>query len=147
MAAVATTVLAFDFGLRYIGVAVGETSTGIANALNTIEAESNDARFAAIARLIDEWRPARLVVGKPLAMSGEPHEMTRRAERFARQLAGRFQLPVELVDERLTSIEAEAELRATGRGGRANKHLAHPIAARLILQDYLAAAQPAGALG
>jgi putative Holliday junction resolvase len=77
------------------------------------------------------------VVGLPLALDGAPHELTRRARRFARQLEGRFGLPVTLVDERLTSAEAEERLRAIGRGGRADKDLTHPVAAQVILQDFL----------
>ena len=69
-------------------------------------------------------------------MSGEAHELTRLARRFGRQLEGRFHLAVRLVDERLSSSEAASELRQLGRGGRANKHLIHPVAAQLILQNY-----------
>jgi putative Holliday junction resolvase len=131
------TVLAFDYGERYVGVAVGATGVGVAHPLVTIDDRAADARFAAIGELIDEWKPARLVVGLPLSLDGAPHELTRRAQRFARQLEGRFGLAVTLVDERLSSVEAEERLRAIGRGGRADKDLAHPIAAQVILQDFL----------
>jgi putative Holliday junction resolvase len=131
------TVLAFDFGERFIGVAVGETSVGVAHPLVTIDGPATDARFAAIGDLIEEWKPARLVVGLPLRLDGMPHELTRRARRFGRQLEGRFGLPVALVDERLSSAEAEERLRAIGRGGRADKALTHPVAAQVILQDFL----------
>ena len=96
------TVLAFDFGTRRIGVAVGEAMLKNARPLTTIDAAANDARFAAIGRLIAEWQPARLVVGLPLALDGSAHEMTARSRRFANQLHGRFGLPVALVDERLS---------------------------------------------
>jgi putative Holliday junction resolvase len=131
------TVLAFDYGDRFLGVAVGETGVGVAHPLVTIGDRAAQARFDEIAALIAEWRPARLVVGLPLALDGTPHELTRRARRFARQLEGRFGLPVTLVDERLTSAEAEERLRAIGRGGRADKDLTHPVAAQVILQDFL----------
>lgn len=131
------TVLAFDFGERFVGVAVGETGVGVAHPLLTIDDPATDARFAVIGELIEEWKPARLVVGLPLGMDGAPHALTRRAQRFARQLEGRYGLPVTLVDERLSSAEAEERLRAMGRGGRADKHLAHPVAAQVILQDFL----------
>jgi putative Holliday junction resolvase len=131
------TVLAFDFGERFVGVAVGETGVGVAHPLVTIDDPATDARFAVIGELIEEWQPARLVVGLPLSLDGAPHALTRRAQRFARQLEGRFGLPVTLVDERLSSAEAEERLRAIGRGGRAHKHLAHPVAAQVILQDFL----------
>jgi putative Holliday junction resolvase len=130
-------VLAFDFGERFIGVAVGDTETGMAHALEYIDAEANAERFGRIAALIGEWRPARLVVGLPLGQEGEEHDMSRRARRFARQLQGRFSLPVLLVDERLSSVEAETQLRARGRGGRAHKHESHALAAQIILQAWL----------
>jgi putative holliday junction resolvase len=130
------TILAFDFGTQRIGVAVGEDLTGSARALTTIDAAANDARFAAIGRLIDEWCPVRLVVGLPLALDGAAHELTARSRRFANQLAGRFRLPVELVDERLSSVAAESELRAAGRGGRAGKARVDAEAARIILQSW-----------
>jgi len=91
------TVLAFDFGERFVGVAVGETVVGVAHPLVTIDDPSTDARFAVIGDLIEEWKPARLVVGLPLGLDGAPHALTRRAQRFARQLEGRYGLPVTLV--------------------------------------------------
>ena len=126
------TILAFDFGLRRIGVAVGEPETGTAHPLPGI-AVSGDARFAAIGTLVAQWRPAALVVGLPLAASGAAHDMTRRAERFARQLHGRFRLPVELVDERFTSLEAEDRMR----GRKAGRLAVDSVAAQLILEQYL----------
>lgn len=99
--------LAFDFGTRRVGVAVGNTLLGRARALATIAADG-DARFAAIGRLIDEWRPDALVVGVPRHPDGAAHDNTRRAQRFARQLHGRFRLPVHEVDERYTTTEAIA---------------------------------------
>ena len=92
------TVLAFDFGLRRIGVAVGESLLGSARALTTIDAEDNDTRFAAISRLVAEWQPQQLVVGLALALDGTEHEMTQRCRRFAHQLEGRFRFNVALVD-------------------------------------------------
>ena len=135
-----TTVLAFDFGLKRIGVAVGERLLGRARALTTIEAEANEARFAAIARLITEWQPALLVVGLPLSLDGEEHEMTARARRFANQLHGRSGLPVVLADARLTSAAADAELREAGHGWKARKARIDALAAQHILQDYFDAA-------
>ena len=134
------TVLAFDFGLKRIGVAVGEALLGRANALTTIEAETNEARFAAIARLIEEWQPALLLVGLPLSMDGAEHEMTARCRRFANQLHGRFGLLVTLIDERLTSAAADAELREAGLDWKTRKKRVDALAARHILQDYFDAA-------
>jgi putative Holliday junction resolvase len=130
------TVLAFDFGERYLGVAVGEETMKVAHPLATIDARGAAARFAAIAKLVDEWRPARFVVGLPLGPDGERHPLSSRVERFARQLEGRFHLPVTFVDERLSSAEAETRLRSLGRGGRKDKDLAHPMSAQVILQDH-----------
>jgi putative Holliday junction resolvase len=131
----ARTVLAFDYGARRVGVAVGEPELGTAHPLPGIAAEGA-ARFAAIGRLVAEWRPARIVVGLPLAADGVAHETTRRAQRFARQLHGRFRLPVDLVDERFTSTEAEQRLR----GRRASKLAIDSMAAQLILEQYFDAA-------
>lgn len=127
----ARTVLAFDFGSKRIGVAVGEPELGTAHPLPGIAA-AGEARFAAIGRLLAEWRPARLVVGLPLAANGAVHDTTLRAERFARQLRGRFRLPVELVDERFTSVEAAGRLR----GHRAPRLAIDSVAAQLILEQY-----------
>jgi putative holliday junction resolvase len=97
--------LAFDFGLRRVGVATGNTVLGRAAPLKTLAAEG-DARFAAIEALIGEWQPDALVVGVPFHPDGAPHDNTERARRFARQLRGRFLLPVHEVDERYTTTAA-----------------------------------------
>jgi putative Holliday junction resolvase len=120
--------LAFDFGTRRVGVASGSTQLGHGQPLTTIAAEG-DARFAAIARLVAEWQPDALVVGVPFHPDGAPHDNTARARRFARQLHGRFRLPVHEVDERWTTVEAQA------RGARD----ADAAAAALILDQHLAA--------
>ena len=100
--------LAFDFGTKRIGVATGNTVTRSATPLRTIAAVG-DARFSAIGALIDEWQPAALVVGVPFHPDGAPHDNTDRARRFARQLQGRFGLPVHEVDERYSTTEAAAD--------------------------------------
>lgn len=99
--------LAFDFGLKRVGAAVGNSLLGQARPLKTVAAEG-EARFAAIAALIAEWQPDALVVGVPFHPDGAAHDNTARARRFARQLAGRFRLPVHEVDERYTTTEALA---------------------------------------
>lgn len=132
------TLLAFDFGLGRIGVAVGELETGHASPLTTIAEASNDGRFAAIGRLIAEWRPAGLVVGIPRSLDGAPHALTARCERFANQLHGRYGLPVERVDERLSSVEADERLREAGaRDWRDRKASVDAMAAQIILQSFL----------
>lgn len=118
--------LSFDFGTRRVGVAGGNTLLRRAQALRTVAAEG-DARFAAIGRLIDEWQPDALVVGVPFHPDGAAHDNTQRARRFARQLQGRFRLPVHEVDERYTTTEALAE-------GAADPDAA---AAALILDQFL----------
>ncbi|MDP2869492.1 MAG: Holliday junction resolvase RuvX [Methyloversatilis sp.] len=132
------TVLAFDFGEKRIGVAVGECELRSASPLLTFDAETNDARWSAVGRLLDEWKPVTLVVGLPLSPDGVPHDMTARAERFARQLEGRFRLPVVLQDERYTSAEADSQLRDEGgmRDWRSRKQKLDAHAAQLILKDY-----------
>ena len=123
------TFLAFDFGLKRIGVAVGEPELGTAHPLPAIAAPG----FDAIGRLVSEWRPARLVVGLPVAEQGE-HALAKRVERFARQLEGRYRLPVARVDERFTSVEAESRLKGTRPGAR--KKSVDSVAAQLILEQY-----------
>ena len=102
------SLLAFDFSLKRVGVASGNSLTRSATPLRTITVEG-DARFTAIAGLIAEWQPAALVVGVPFYPDGQAHDNTRRAQRFARQLAGRFGLPVHEVDERYTTTEARSQ--------------------------------------
>jgi len=132
----AGTVLAFDFGEKRIGVAVGESLLGIAHPLQTISAESNDARFEAIATLIAEWRPAQLVVGLPAHLDGTEHALSRLCRKFAQRLHGRFNLPVALVDERLSSAEASQSLKQAGIAGRRQKPVLDQVAAQTILQSY-----------
>ena len=118
------TVLAFDFGVKRIGVAVGEWPLAQAHPLTTIHGEANAERFAAIEALLKEWRPVSLVVGLPVALDGSAHEMTARSTRFANQLRGRFGLPVDYAEERLSSVEAEERLRASGHNARsAREHV------------------------
>ncbi|MDO5056674.1 MAG: Holliday junction resolvase RuvX [Lautropia sp.] len=105
------TLLGFDFGQKRIGVAVGNTLTGAARPLVTLTEATVDGRFARIEALLREWQPSALVVGRPLHPDGAEHEVTALAERFARQLQGRFGLPVSLVDERYSTVAAQARLR------------------------------------
>jgi len=97
--------LAFDFGIRRVGVAVGNSMLRRAQPLKTV-ALQGEARFAAIEALVQEWQPAALVVGVPFHPDGAAHDNTQRARRFGRQLQGRFQLPVSEVDERYSTTEA-----------------------------------------
>jgi putative Holliday junction resolvase len=140
----AASVLAFDFGTRRIGVAVGNTLLRMAHPLTTIAEEANAARFAAVASLIAEWRPGLLVVGRPLHADGAAHDMTARAERFARQLEGRFGLPVARVDERYTTLGAEDALVAGGVRAGERKAVRDQAAAQLILQSWFDDTPPGG---
>jgi putative Holliday junction resolvase len=136
------TVLAFDFGTSKIGVAVGDWETRMAHPLEVIRGEANDLRFARIASLIAEWCPSQLVAGLPLTLDGEEHDLSRRARRFAHQINGRFHLPVTLVDERLTSVEADARLREIGLKAAGRKQVEDSVAAQQILQDHFDHATP-----
>jgi putative Holliday junction resolvase len=130
------TVLAFDFGERRIGVAVGELQLGVAHPLETIDAKANDVRFARIEALVNEWQPALLLVGLPLALDGSEHAMTALARRFALRLQGRYGIATRLVDERLTSVEAERQVRDLGLDVRAARSKVDQLAAKLILESY-----------
>jgi putative Holliday junction resolvase len=103
----ALTIMAFDYGTRRVGVAVGNSITQSGQALKTIAATSSDALFQEIESLLKEWQPDQLVVGRPVHPNVSPHEMTAKAVRFGNQLHGRFHLPVVWVDERYTSAVLE----------------------------------------
>jgi putative Holliday junction resolvase len=128
--------LAFDFGTKRIGIAVGNTLLRRANPLTTINDEKTGARFAGIAALLSEWQPSALVVGLPGNDDGTPHEMTALCRRFANRLKGRFNLPTILLDERYTSLAASAQLNEEGIHGMKQKPLIDQYAAQQILQAY-----------
>ena len=130
------TVLAFDFGERRIGIAVGEHLIRSANPLTTIDNESNEVRFNLITQLVNEWQPKLLVVGLPLSLDGTETEVTQLCKKFARRLNGRFNLPVILIDERYSSVEASQLLNQSGIKGRAQKVMLDQVAAQTILQSY-----------
>lgn len=121
-----STVIAFDFGLKRIGVAVGNTLLKQATPLPLIDAPTNDGKFSAIGALLDAWQPDTVVVGLPLHPDGAEHAMTLRCRRFANQIHGRYGLPAVLVDERYTSAVLSQQ-----RGQYVDSE-----AAALILQQY-----------
>lgn len=129
------TLMAFDYGTRRIGVAVGERSTGTARPLATVANRASGPDWGRIERLMAQWQPARLLVGLPLDLEGNEQPMTRAARRFARRLAGRYGLPVTEVDERLTTREAWQ--RRTDPGGPAPRAEVDAVAAALILETWL----------
>lgn len=126
------TLLGFDYGTRRIGIAVGQVITGTARPLTTLQSRNGKPDWDGIGRLIRDWLPDALVVGLPRHMDGSEHELTEAARRFGNQLAGRYNLPVYHVDERLTSVEAEQQLGTTGDKGEVDR-----LAARIILEDWL----------
>lgn len=130
------TLLAFDFGSKRIGIAVGNTLLRRASPLTTIGEEKTDARFARIAALLKEWQPDALVVGLPANDDGTPHALTALCRRFANRLKGRFKLPTILLDERYTSLAASAQLDEEGIHGMKQKSLIDQYAAQQILQAY-----------
>lgn len=130
------TYLAFDFGERRIGVAIGNDLTATARALTAIDASNDSARFDAVATLVNEWQPAAFVVGRPTHPDGAAHAMTGRCERFARQLQGRFARPAYLVDERYTSVEAAQALSGSKLTGQRRKQAIDAEAAAQILRRF-----------
>ena len=133
----AGTVLAFDYGTRRIGVAVGDLGQRSAHPLTIIDASDRAASEAKITALVDEWRPARLVVGVPFSLDGREHQMTRSARAFGRALSRRHSLPVAEVDERLTSVDAEATLREAGVDRSRRAGLVDAQAAFIILRSFM----------
>lgn len=130
------TTLAFDFGEARIGVAEGDAEVGTAHPLATVTGEGNEAKFAAIAKLVAEWKPRQLVVGLPAHTDGSEHELTRLCRKFGRRLHGRFGLPVYWVDERLSSLYAESLLAEAQVFGRKQKAVLDQVAAQAILQGF-----------
>ena len=141
------TLLAFDFGIRRTGVAVGQTETRTANPLTTIRTTGEPA-WREISKLVEEWRPCALVVGLPLDAGGEETEMSRAARRFGRGLEKRFSITVYYMDERLTSRLAEsqfADLRARGGARRKEARSLDALAAKIILENWLQSLPATGA--
>jgi len=132
------TVLAFDFGERRTGVAVGELEVKLAHPLETIHVLSDRQRLESIERLVREWRPVALVVGLPTRLDGSEHEMSRRCRNFARRLRARFGIETHLIDERLTSHAAGLALADAGVRARRQKGLVDQVAAQQILQTFFA---------
>ena len=131
-------VMGFDFGMKRIGVAVGETAVGIAHAVETIHAESNADKMKAVDVLIGEWQPTMLVIGEPAYEDArEPHPVAHLARKFGNRLQERHRLPVTYINEFLSSHEAGAQLAELGIKGRAQKNQLDAMSAQVILQSYL----------
>ena len=134
--------MAFDYGQKRIGVAIGQQLTATTQSIDTVAVRQNKPDWEHINRLIKEWQPTLLLVGLPMNMDGTEHEISAAARRFANQLNGRYQLLVELVDERLSSIEADEIISEARRHGGISKGKAKraldQVAAELIIQTWLA---------
>ena len=128
-----STLLGFDYGTKKIGIAVGQTITATASPLTTLLAKQDKPNWDEISKLITTWQPEALVVGMPLDLDDTETETVPRAQRFARQLEGRYHLPVHMADEKLTSMVALQELK----GKKRHYGDADAIAAKLILETWL----------
>lgn len=130
------TVIAFDFGTKKIGVAVGQSITCSASPLPMLKARDGIPDWNQIERLLREWQPDRVVVGLPLNMDDSENELTVRAKKFANRVHGRFGLPVEMMDERLSTREAKELAFAMGHQGNFSENPVDSLAARLILESW-----------
>ncbi len=129
--------LGFDYGMKQIGVAVGQAITGQARELCILKAQNGAPDWSQVEKLIREWQPDAIVVGLPLNMDGTPSEMSARAEKFARRLNGRFNLPVHTHDERLTTFEAKGQRLGEGQRDGYRQRPVDAIAAALLLEGWL----------
>lgn len=130
------TILAFDFGTKSIGVAVGSELTGTASLLSAFKAQDGTPNWDLVEKLIKEWQPQLLLVGLPLNMDGTEQPFTARARKFANRLHGRFGLPVELQDERLTTTEARSQLFAEGGFRNLAKDKVDSLSAKIIFESW-----------
>ncbi len=131
------TVLGFDFGLRHIGVAVGQTVTGTAHALASLKARNGTPVWEEIAALISQWQPRALIVGVPIGLDGSEQSITQAARKFAEQLHEHTQLPVHLVDERFTTLEAKQHLFERGGSRALSKDNIDGWSAKIITENGL----------
>jgi putative Holliday junction resolvase len=130
--------LGFDYGSKQIGVAVGQVITGQARELCILKAQNGVPDWQKVEALLREWQPDAIVVGLPLNMDGTPSEMSERAEKFARRLNGRFNLPVHTHDERLTTYEAKGQRLQQGQNSGYRERPVDALAAALLLEGWLA---------
>ena len=131
------TVLGFDYGSQWIGVASGQTVTGTATPLKALRARDGIPDWAEVERLLQEWRPAVVVVGLPLNMDGSPSDLSQRADKFGRRLHGRFGVEVVYWDERLSSFEARGEIMSRSHTRSFKQAGVDSLSARLILESWL----------
>jgi putative Holliday junction resolvase len=129
--------MGFDFGERHIGVAVGYIETGMTHPLTTLAARNDQPDWDEVTRLLQEWKPKALVLGIPLNMDGSDNPMTAKARKFGNRLNGRYNLPVHMVDERLTTHTAAQALFSSGVGASKHRSIVDQLAAQQILQTYI----------
>lgn len=129
--------IAFDFGLRSIGVAVGQTITGTASPLSALKANEGIPDWSQVALIFEEWQPTNLLVGLPLNMDGSEQEITQRAKKFGNRLHGRFGLPVFTHDERLSTVDAKERLFELGGYKKLTKDKVDSVSACLIYETWL----------
>lgn len=132
------TVLGFDFGTTRIGVAVGQSLTGLGRPLQPLKANEGIPNWEAIAALVAEWQPDAFVVGLPLNMDGSENEMCQRARKFAKRLHGRYNRPYHMMDERLSSYEAKGQVIAQGGNRNFKENSVDGLAAQMILESWFA---------
>ncbi len=135
-----STVIAFDFGLKRTGVAVGNTLTGSATPECTLTGKDEQPNWQGISQLIEDWKPTQIVVGLPVELDGTENPLTKRINRFCNQLNGRYNLPVDQENEQFTSIEAAdrlKQLRQSGRKKKVTKDEIDKIAASIILENWM----------
>ena len=135
----AGVVMGFDYGRRRIGIAIGQKLTGTASALETLDALDGNPNWNRVTKIVAQWQPQAMVVGIPCHLDGSPSDTSREAERFARQLEGRYKLPVYRGDERLTSREAESVIAKKRNAGQLKRKAVDTdrLAAQIILQTWL----------
>ena len=131
------TVLGFDFGTKKIGVAVGQTITHSANPLTTLFTKNGEPPWNEIQKMIQQWKPMALIVGRPLNMDGSTQRLTELAQHFANELKSRYGLPVHEVDERLSTVEARSSVFEEGGYRALKKNSVDSVAAKIILEDWL----------
>ncbi|MFK8042810.1 Holliday junction resolvase RuvX [Congregibacter sp.] len=133
----AQRVLAFDYGLRQIGVAVGNSGLGTSQPLTILKARDGQPNWAEVTALCKEWEPDLLLIGDPLNMDGTVSDFAQRARKFARRLEGRLGIAIEMVDERLSSFEVKQQQKDAGHSGDYHESPVDDLAAELILKDWL----------
>jgi putative Holliday junction resolvase len=131
------TIIGFDFGKKYIGVAVGQEITGNASPLGSVKANDGIPHWDSLAKYLTEWQPDFIVVGLPLNMDGSEQQLTLDAKKFGNRIQGRFGIKVEFQDERLTTADAKEQLFARGGFKNLKKDNIDAESARLIIESYL----------